>query len=525
MMRPTFTVAGGISGRLALTLVVTAMAATLMVGVHWGTLAVGGSDSHCYVGQARMFAQGELSLPPPLPPEISWPGASAAYAPSGFTAAPDGSGRSVPICPAWLSLAMAGASKVGGEAALFLVVPIFGALCVWSTFVLGRHLAGPWVGAAAAALVACSPTFLYQLVQPMNDVPAAALWVASLAAAVTAAGVPDERAFKHALGAGVLAGMAVMMRPNLVPLVVAPVLIVALSRSSAPASRPQRKSFPRQFAAVAIVGAVPGIATVLWLQDIIYGSPLRSGYGSFDQIFTLHNIGTNIIRYPTWLATAHTPVLALALLAPWVGPLRKTAARLLAFAVAVIALYLPYAAFTDWWYTRFLLPALPILIVLTMTTVAALVRRFGARWQVVIVLALTVLLAGYWVQRADKLAVFQLKGLERKYRELGRYAATRMPRQAIVFAAQPSGAIRYYGRLPTLSWDAIAPDALDGVVDDLVAHGYVPYFVVESWEKDTFRGRFAGHSRAADLDWPPRMILGRVIGSIIRQEFERGAPF
>jgi len=37
--------------------------------------------------------------------------------------------------------------------------------------VLGRVIHGRTTGAAAAVLLVCSPTFLYQVVQPMSDVP------------------------------------------------------------------------------------------------------------------------------------------------------------------------------------------------------------------------------------------------------------------------------------------------------------------------------------------------------------------
>ena len=92
----------------------------------------------------------------------------------------------MPLCPAGLSLLMAAAVALGGERALFLVVPLLGALAVWCAFLIGRRLGGPVAGAASAVLLACSPTFLYQLVQPMSDVPAAALWLAALALALRA---------------------------------------------------------------------------------------------------------------------------------------------------------------------------------------------------------------------------------------------------------------------------------------------------------------------------------------------------
>ena len=43
-------------------------------------------------------------------------------------------------------------------------------------------MAGPLAGAMAAVLVASSPAMLYQVVQPMNDVTTAALWMATFVA-------------------------------------------------------------------------------------------------------------------------------------------------------------------------------------------------------------------------------------------------------------------------------------------------------------------------------------------------------
>lgn len=502
----------GRTPRIATLLALLAVAASLGVAIRWNTAAIGGSDSHCYAGQARMFTEGRWSLPPPIAGRVPWPSAPATFVPSGFAPSPDGSGASVPLCPAGLSLVMAAALKLGGNQALFLVVPLLGALAVWCTFVLGRRMAGPWVGAASAVLVACSPIFLYQVVQPMSDVPAAAFWVASLAAAAGARPNGGLRGtMGRALGAGLLAGAAIMMRPNLAPLTFVPVLLAGLHEpgESSPLSVSRTWRWPPAVAAA--LGVLPGVAAVAWLQMAIYGSPLRSGYGDLGQLFSLDNVAANLVRYSSWLATAHSPVLALGLAAPLVVRSRTTAWLLLAFALGLLAMYLPYVQFTDWWYTRFLLPALPVLIVM-MTSVAwaalgRLPRGIGAG----VLLGLALLLGGLWEHRAGELDVFRLKALERKYVELGRYATTRLPPDAIVLAAQPTGSIRFYANLPTLSWDAIAPEWLDRVLDDLRARGLTPYFAIESWEADAFRARFRGHSPLGDLDWPPRADIGRVI--------------
>ena len=121
----------------------------------------------------------------------------------------------VPACPTGYPLLLAAARLVGGRAAMFWVVPIFGGLAVWWTFVLGRHVAGAVTGVAAAWLLAASPTFLYQITQPMTDVPAARLVDRGAGVAHTPARTP----LIGGLRSGLLIGAALLVRPNLVPLV------------------------------------------------------------------------------------------------------------------------------------------------------------------------------------------------------------------------------------------------------------------------------------------------------------------
>jgi hypothetical protein len=167
--------------------------------------------------------------------------------------------------------------------------------------------------------------------------------------------------------------------------------------------------------------------------------------------------------------------------------------------------------FTDWWYTRFMLPAVPALIILMVTALERAARPLPRRAGLAALLVVTIAVGAYWIKRADDVSVFRLKTFEQKYVELGRLAASRLPGNAIVVAAQPAGSVRYYARKPTLSWDAIEPDWLDRVFVECRARGLVPYLAVEAWEMDAFKSRFRGHSPSADLDWPPRATLGNVI--------------
>src|SRR6185436_14113472 len=58
------------------------------IGAWWNTFAAGGSDSHCYLGQARLFAQGRTTLREPLSLDAPWPAAGLSFAPAGFIPSP-----------------------------------------------------------------------------------------------------------------------------------------------------------------------------------------------------------------------------------------------------------------------------------------------------------------------------------------------------------------------------------------------------------------------------------------------------
>jgi dolichyl-phosphate-mannose-protein mannosyltransferase len=449
-----------------------AAVAVLVVAVAWNTRAAGGSDSSCYVLQAEAFAHGRATLERPLA-DVLPDATPATFAPTGFVPSPRNGHEPVPICGPGLALAMTLPFLVS-RGAVFLVVPVCAALLVWLTFALGRQLDDEVTGACAAVLVASSPIFLYQSVQPMSDIPAAALWLAALTAASRAPAA-----------AGVCVSLAILMRVNLAPLL--PVLFLVL---------PDRRAWVR-FS----VAALPGLLLMTALNVARYGGLLASGYGSADVLFSMAHVRPNLARYPVWLVATETPFLLLALLAPaWMARHRdraRLAAATVASAVLVFATYLLYTVFDDWWYIRFLLPALPIALICGV--IVALDRVPRARW--IAALAISLVLVPWRLHLARERQVFDLQGLESRFLTTGRFAAT-LPPNAMVLAGQQSGSIRYHGGRPTLAWDAIPPDALDATLARLRAHGYAPYIALEELEEERFRARFAGQ-RLGGLDWPP----------------------
>src|SRR5262249_18924514 len=164
-----------------------------------------------YVSSAGLWLKGRLTLDEPIARESPWPLAIETWAPLAYRPAPGRVDAIVPIYAQGLPLVMALFQAVGGFCAAFVVVPLCGALAVWATYVLGARIFAPGIGLGAALLVPTSPAFLYQLMNPMTDVPVTAAW--TIAAALAATEWP--------LAAGLAAGGALFIRPNLAALAVA----------------------------------------------------------------------------------------------------------------------------------------------------------------------------------------------------------------------------------------------------------------------------------------------------------------
>jgi 4-amino-4-deoxy-L-arabinose transferase-like glycosyltransferase len=443
--------------------------------------------------QAEAFARGQLALTDSLS-QILPDATPAMFAPAGFVPSRIAPFAAVPICGPGLALFMSAVSFAGRDA-VFLVVPAFAAAAVWVTFLIGRRVDDAVTGATAAVLLATSPIFLYQSVQPMSDVPATALWLAALAllSGSSRGARPSGRAIENQdwrrLAAGICASAAVLTRPN-VALIVLPLLALLRDR--------------RAFLSFA-VGAVPGAAAMAWLNAARYGSSLTSGYGSTDILFSLAHIGPNLARYPRWLLETETPFVLAAVFVPWWALRSRTRdPRLVIVLISAIVLtaatYLAYTVFDDWWYIRFLLPALAAAFILSVPVWLQLARRHP-RGRVVAAIAIGTALGAWHVHAARTHRVFDLQALESRFVVAGKYVARALPSNAVVLAVQQSGSVRYYGARSTLAWDAIPRDALDRTISELRRAGRAVFIVLEDEEVSRFRARFVTE-RFGRLDWP-----------------------
>lgn len=502
--------------RYAAAVALLASAATLAVGLLQGSVVPSGADASGYLSQAALWRRGELHLREPSIAEAPWPNAAWTFAPLGYRPSPDGSAL-VPTYPPGLPLHFAAFGAAAGEWGIRLVVPLLGAAAIWCTFVIGRRVSTAFAGATAAILLATSPPWLHQLMQPMSDVPVTAWWLVAL----VLASWPSRSATWRGVAAGLAAFVALLVRPNLVLVLAGPAFVVA--RGAAPGER------TRALAAFA-AGVAPALLALAALNAALYGAPWISGYGSAGELFSPAFVSQNLRLYGSWLADVHLPLVATAFVGLTVIAIRSAqrgadplATGLAITAAAVLASYLAYAPFETWAYLRFLLPLVAVLGLSAAVAVDVVARLRGTLWPALAVLAV-VALAGVSWDRARDLGVFSTKELERRYAAVAYWIDQRAPADILLLSVQHSGSLRAITGRPVLRWDMLD----DGRSQAAAAHAPSPggglpwldlawtgrhragrqppaagWLVVEADEEPAFRRRFASVSELGRLDWPP----------------------
>jgi hypothetical protein len=478
-----------------------AAALALYVGIQHGSFAAAGSDSYGYVSQARFWLSGIPRVQQPWVLDFPWENRDWIFSPLGYRPfSPDGT--IVPTYPAGLPMLMAAFMAVLGANGPFYVAPVLAALTVCLTYLLGKDSTGSrTVGALAAALFVASPAVLAHIVVPMSDVPAAAAW--TLVAVLALKQKP--------LAAGIVSGVALFIRPNLILLALVPAF----------AWRGAREPLIR-FA----TGLVPGIVAIMIVNFLLYGGPLTTGYASLFELYALGALPLNVRNYIVWLVQTQTLLVLLAVVPLFARDALLAATKTVSPRACLAALvgltllsYLFYANFDHWFYLRFLLPAYPALFVLLVAALRWLALRLPAEARVPAAALVCVAIIPFGVN-VVKEGLLNVATFEGRHVRAAQEVASRTPPDAIVLAVQHSGSVRYYADRITLRYDWLQEGALDSALRDLTAKGRRAYLLVDDWEEKEFRARFSPANRAAQLGDP----IARVSGSPEVRMFELHDP-
>jgi hypothetical protein len=479
-------------------------AGVLIYGVGWSTGVAGGSDSYGYISQSDLWLKGLPIVRQPWTADVPWPDAVWTFSPLGYRPALDGSDAIVAGYAVGLPLLMAAAKSVAGHAAVFWLAPLAGALLVLVSYAVGRWMDSPAAGAIAAWLAATSATLIGEVASPMSDVIAAAALSASCWLLLRSpARLP--------VGAGLAAALAVVVRPNLAPTLA----VMALWAALRPAVPGMSRARQVVHGVVFLVAAAPGLLIPAWANWRLFGSPFVSGYGDFETIYDWSNVLPNLARYPALLLGSRAAP-ALVGFAVLLIPARRLWPRvadrpvlvgIALFAFSLVAQYVSYEPATGEGYLRFLLPCWPFVM-----TGAARVLLLIARPGVPAALVGAFLIAQgivsiQWVCRGGMCHNLS----ERKYPSAGAIVRSNTEPGSIIYCFQHSGSLRYYGGRMTLRYDLLNPQWLDRSVEWFAERGVHAYAVLDDWEIDRFRLRFAGQKRVSQIDHPVITYRGNVV--------------
>src|SRR5437899_3067960 len=401
-------------------LLLAVYAAILVAHLSW---AAGGADSSGYLNEARLMASGKTSLPIDLLKTLrlgrDW---ADVFVPLGF--APR-DGRMVPVYPPGLPAHFAITGWVGGWArGPFLVPPIAALACLVLMVVLARQFGlKTWQGAAGAAILAACPVFLFIAAQPMSDVVATAWTLAAMVLAL----VEDRQSclsgqarspVLHFAAAGACFAVSVCVRPT--NLLTAIPLAFALWRTGNPAC-PDRQDClsPTRRVILAAAGALPfGIAFMIW-NHAQFGSAIITGYGGVREMLDWTFPRERLPYYSYWLAAQLTPFV-------FPGGLFTRRVVLWAWFLPLFVFYCFYNVYDAWWYTRYLLPAIPPLII----GFLLIIDRFPAA----LASALVIAVVAVGIVQTVRLRPLNVGEGESIYPETVRWAEQQLPRNAVVFA-------------------------------------------------------------------------------------------
>jgi 4-amino-4-deoxy-L-arabinose transferase-like glycosyltransferase len=454
--------------------VIAAIYATLIVRNI--SFAAGGPDESGYMNEARLLRSGRLHLPiEPLRTLHVDRSYSDLFNPLGFV--PEPPGTITPSYPAGYPIHLLIAAMIGGwSRAPFFVAPLMAFGTIVLMYAVARKLGlAPAYAVGAAAILALVPTFALQSLQIMSDVPATFWVLLAMYFALWRTGTPtrpaDRQECLSSIAAGVAFGIAVWVRPSNILLAIP--LAVAMQ-------------FRMRDLLRFTLGALPLGVLLMIFNAAMYGSPFTTGYGSITENLSLHSPCFH--DQTLWLVKLLTPLMLpgglLVIFDRRADAWRHRALLPVWFGVYLI-FYSLWPVCDAWWYSRFLLPAIPALIL------GMLIVLRG--WPKVATVAVLVVVA-MCVRDWEKFHILRIDDDQVIYPRSIAVAERVLPRNALVVSGLLSGAFMNYSGRFTARWDRIDADRfqlLRAYAGDANLRWYAVLSEVEV-SKDEFQRRLPG---------------------------------
>lgn len=396
----------------------------------------GGSDASGYLNSARLLTEGRLETTQRAMPEIGH-ASCRFFQPLGFQA-DEASTRLVPTYPIGLPLHFAVAATLFGWHFGPMVVVVGAATAALVVcYLIVRQLGGSRLFAAmgAASLAMCA-VFIHPSVQPYSDT-VATLWCAI---AMLAAMRAEQGSRWNLILCGVAVGLAVLVRPT--DAVLCPAIALLLGNW-------------RRVVAV-FFAALPWFVGLAVCNRHLYGSPLVFGYGDVSVLFSLAYGWPTLVHFAYYLART-LPLLVTLLVSfpflPWRQRSREIAGLWL-WIGALVGLYACYDySRTNWWFLRFIEPALPAAVALACVGLEQAAARWSMRRPNRLRPMIVAILLAIGLGASATFRVPNGRAHDQMYAAAASWLRVNVPSNAAIVCMECSGMVFFQSANPILRWD------------------------------------------------------------------------
>lgn len=467
------------------------IAALLLYGglmIYHTSFSVRGYDSTGYANAAYSLRHGTVIEAVPLLKELGLPSTYApAFLPLTYLSLPD-TDKMAPLYPVGLPLHLTFFSQLfGWQTGLYIVSPIFAMLSVWLLYLLGLEIGLQRKDAIAAAfLFACCPPLVFYGLQVMSDVTATFWSLFAILAALRA-----QKNLRWSLCAGAAFGVMVLVRPGNAVLLLPLMFCLPLNWRSL-----------LYFG----LGGLPLGLFFFAYNYLVFGHLFFIGYNAIglQQNFGFPGFTERFRQYASWLTLAMSPLI-------WIGWLfipfqrkltQRTRFLLISWFGVFFALCCIYMWTGDgWWYTRFLLPAIPALILALIVTGEILLEWLAMRSRSptahpqlssIGLFLLVGAMIGYEVWFLLRPAVLDIDKSISLDRAVCRNAKQMLPENALVVAMDLSGTWKFYANRPSVRYDLISSEQLQEILQRGTLQNRTTYAFLLDYEVERVRKKIPG---------------------------------